>query len=66
MKSIKNFAKVRTWMYEHGYSIKKMSEETGIGYTILKARLSGHTAWRLDEINAVLNVTGEPFEALFR
>jgi hypothetical protein len=66
MESVKKTPKVRAWMYEHGYSIKKMSEESGIGYTILKSRLAGYTQWKLDEVNAILNATGETFEALFK
>lgn len=67
-RPIKNcvFPGILKWLFEHGASIKEMSNGLGcMGYMTLQLKLSGKHAFTLPEVNAILAYTGMNFEEAF-
>lgn len=44
-----------------GVTLNRLSGMTGISYTTLKRRLSGHTSFRLDELVRIADALNIPF-----
>lgn len=59
------FPKIAMWLNERGWSIKLLSEKTGIELNALKRMLSGSKAMDADSAQRISNVTGLTFSDIF-